>query len=137
MNRIGLRASALEHSDHWLGSDMPDVFDLMSLGGGEPRYSRHTGIKALMVALLDDAIQCYLSPSGRMRAEAECWITNTSQRAVFSFCVVCETLGLDPAAVRTAIQRLQRPDGTRRRAIPRSRPNARRSGAWELDPAPG
>jgi hypothetical protein len=85
-----------------------------------------------MVAMLEDAIQCYISPAGRMRADADNWIRSPSRRPVFSFCVVCETLGLDPDAVRAAVQRLPRSESARRRALPRSRPNARsscRSGA--------
>jgi hypothetical protein len=82
-----------------------------------------------MLALLDDAIQCYVSPVGRLRADAEHWITSPSRRSSFTFCVVCDTLGLDADAVRRAIQRLPRQENARRRAIPRARPNARRGGA--------
>ncbi|HVO27143.1 MAG TPA: hypothetical protein VMW56_26325 [Candidatus Margulisiibacteriota bacterium] len=120
----------------WSDFAIADVLDLTSLGGGEPRHSQHTGIKALMVAMLDDAIQCYVSPTGRVRAEAESWIASGNRRRAFSFCVVCETLGLDPDAVRTAVQRLPRSSGRRRRPIPRTRSNARRTGAVEQSAAP-
>src|SRR5262245_58080940 len=52
-----------------------------------------TGIKALMLAVLDNGIESYLSPIARHRAEAECWISARSQGSPFSFAVVCETLG--------------------------------------------
>lgn len=122
-----LHARVLENADRWSDSPLADAFDPMSLGGGEPRRSQHTGIKALMVAMLQDAIECYLRPGGPTRVEAEYWITSPSRRAAFSFCVVCETLGLDPDAVRRAIQRLPRSAGKRRRVLPRMRPNARSS----------
>jgi hypothetical protein len=128
---------ALERTHPWLDldGDPTEAFDLMSLGGGEPRRSEYTGIKALMVAMLEDAIQCYVSPSGRMRADAEYWIKSANHRPAFSFCVVCETLGLDPDAVRRVIQGLPRRDDTRRRALRRSRPNVRRGGAAVADAA--
>lgn len=125
MNQIGFRTRALQYTDPWSDGSVTDAFDLLSLGGGEPRHSQHTGLKALMVAMLEDAIQCYVSPAGRMRADAENWFHSPSRRPVFSFCVVCETLGLDPDAVRRAVERLPRSEGSRRRLLPRSRPNAR------------
>jgi len=135
MNRIGMYLRALERTDPWLDGDVTEAFDLMSLGGGEPRRSEYTGTKALMVAMLEDAIECYVSPSARMRAEAEYWIESANRRLAFSFCVVCETLGLDPDAVRRVIQGLPRRNDTRRRALPRSRPNARRAGPAVADAA--
>jgi len=135
MNRIGMYLRALERTDPWLDGDVTEAFDLRSLGGGEPRRSEYTGMKAMMVAMLEDAIQCYVSPSRRMRTDAEYWIKSSSHRPAFSFCVVCEMLGLDPDAVRRVIQGLPRRDHTRRRALPRSRPNARRGGAAVADAA--
>jgi len=136
MNSFGLRHRTLVDTDPWSDAAILDSLDLTSLGGGEPRRAGHTGIKALMAAILDDAIQCYVSPTGRVRAEAECWITSPNRRRAFSFCVVCETLGLDPDAVRMAVQRLPRNSGRRRRPIPRTRSNARRRGAVEYEAAP-
>ena len=137
MNRIGMYLRALERTDPWLEGDVTEAFDLMSLGGGEPRRSEYTGIKALMVAMLEDAIQCYVSPSGRMRADAEYWIKSSNHRLAFSFCVVCETLGLDPDAVRRVIQRLPRRDDRRQAsppAKPPERPSRRRNGSRGGDP---
>ena len=127
MKITALHAKMLEQTDVWMDSAIAEAFDLMSLGGGEPRRSQHTGIKALMVAMLQDAIECYLRPSGRTRVEAEYWITSPSRRPTFSFCVVCETLGLDPDAVRRAIRRLPRREGKGSRVLPRIRPNGRRT----------
>jgi hypothetical protein len=98
------------------------------VGGGEPRNSQYTGTKALMLAILEDGIRSYLSPVGRIRNEAEYWVTSTRQRSPFSFAVVCETLGLEPEAVRAALRRLREKNVSPRRALGRSRPNVRRSG---------
>ena len=105
-----------------------EMLRLSSLGGGEPRSAQYTGTKALMLAILEDGIRSFLSPVGRIRSEAEYWIKSGRQRSPFSFTVVCETLGLEPDAVRTALERLRARNVSPRRAIARSRPNVRRTG---------
>jgi hypothetical protein len=105
-----------------------DLFRLTSLGGGESRSAQYTGTKALMLAILEDGIRSYLSPVGRIRNEAEYWVKSGRQRSPFCFTVVCETLGLEPEAVRTALERLRARNVSPRRAIGRSRPNVRRTG---------
>jgi hypothetical protein len=105
-----------------------DILRLASLGGGEPRSSQYTGTKALMLAILEDGIRSYLSSVSRIRNEAEYWIDSGRQRSPFSFTVVCETLGLEPEAVRAALKRLRSKNVSPRRAIARSRPNVRRTG---------
>jgi hypothetical protein len=105
-----------------------DILRLASLGGGEPRSSQYTGTKALMLAILEDGIRSYLSSVTRVRSEAEYWIDSGRQRSPFSFSVVCETLGLEPEAVRAALKRLRAKNVSPRRAIARSRPNVRRTG---------
>jgi hypothetical protein len=105
-----------------------DFLKLTSLGGGEPRSAQYTGTKALMLAILEDGIRSYLSPVGRIRSEAEYWVMAGRQRSPFSFMVVCETLGLEPDAVRSALDRLRSRNVSPRRALGRSRPNVRRTG---------
>jgi hypothetical protein len=105
-----------------------DLIRLTSLGGGEPRTAQYTGTKALMLAILEDGVRSYLSPVARIRNEAEYWVTSTRQRSPFSFTVVCETLGLEPEAVRTALERLRAKKVHPRRVLGRSRPNVRRTG---------
>lgn len=98
-----------------------------TLSGGESRSTEYTGTKALMLAVLEDGIRSYLSPVGRIRSEAEYWITAKKQRSPFSFSVVCETLGLEAEAVREALERMRQKNLTPRSAIRRSRPNVRRN----------
>jgi hypothetical protein len=105
-----------------------EFMQLTSLGGGEPRTAQYTGTKALMLAILEDGIRSYLSPVGRVRSEAEYWVKAGRQRSPFSFIVVCETLGLEPEAVRVALERLRSRNVSPRRALGRSRPNVRRTG---------
>ena len=96
---------------------------LGSLGGGEPRRSEYVGTKALMLAVLEEGIRNYCGPPGRVRMEAEAWV-KSNRRSAFSFTVICEMLGFEPDAVRSALPRLQKQS---RRRLGRLRPNARRS----------
>lgn len=111
-----------------VGDSDLDLLRITSLGGGESRSAQYTGTKALMLAILEDGIRSYLSPVGRVRSEAEYWVRSARNRSPFSFHVVCETLGLEPGAVRVALDRLRAKNVSPRRAIGRSRPNVRRTG---------
>lgn len=111
-----------------LGEIDLDLLRLSSLGGGESRSAQYTGTKALMLAILEDGIRSYLSPVGRIRNEAEYWVKSGRQRSPFCFTVVCETLGLEPDCVRSALERLRVRNVSPRRALGRSRPNVRRTG---------
>jgi len=104
---------------------MADDFEFLSqilsrgsLVGGEPRRSEYTGTKALMLAVLEEGIRNCCGPAGRLRAEAEDWVRST-RRAPFSFLVICETLGLEPDAVRRAL--IQSPQSLPRRIRPSAR----------------
>lgn len=105
-----------------------DVAALLGVGGGETRAVPFSGVRALMLAMLEDAVRAYLGPLPRQRAEAEGWIDSGRSRWVFSFATVCETLGLEPSAVRGALRRMRdhAPDG-RRFMVGKSRPNARQA----------
>ncbi len=72
-----------------------------------PPGTPHTGTKALMLAVLEDGIRCYLGNKRRLQREAELWMY-CSRRLVFSFDVLCETFGLDPNATRRALRQLRR-----------------------------
>ena len=100
---------------------------LRSLGGGESRHGEHTGTKALMLAVLNDGIQCFLRTSGRFRVEADHWIMSRQRRSPFSFVVVCETLGLEPDAVRRALQHWRATNTAPMASLVRRRPYVRRS----------
>ena len=99
----------------------------IALGGGEPRHGAYTGTKALMLAVLENAFTCYFSPRIRVRGEAERWIASDRKWAPFSFNVVCETLGLEPDAVRKAVRRLRASHEGTGPVIKRVRPNVRQT----------
>jgi|SRR5579862_2170716 len=80
------------------------VIGRSQLAGEESRGSGLTGTKALMMAVLEDAIHDYRTATGRQRIEVDAWV-RSEDRDVFSFVVICETLGLEPAAVRRALAR--------------------------------
>ena len=91
----------------------------------DPAWS---GMRALMLAVLEDGINNLSSPDGRLRTEAEIWITRRESRYVFSFEVICETLDLNPFAVRHSVVRIKDTKHTHGRLVSRSRPNVRRRG---------
>ena len=68
--------------------------------------------KRLMLAVLDDAVNCYrenlFSERGKDRRlfdEAEEWILTPGGDRAFSFDNVCESLGLNPEYLRRGLQR--------------------------------
>ncbi len=110
-----------------------EIGALVGLAGGEARGAPFSGTKALMLAILEDAIRTFLGTEQRAFEEAESWIFGRHQRSVFSFVVVCETLGLEPKAVRVALRRMNR-NGEAAALLPRSRPNARGGAANGFSP---
>ena len=85
--------------------------------------------KALLLAILEDAVHCYRKyrgardHAGRQRfAETEQWIMEEGGDWLFSFDNVCELLGLDPQFIRRGVRELSaspaEPARTRRRAGP-------------------
>jgi hypothetical protein len=108
-------------------SDVDSGLDLTSLSGGEPRRAGYTGTKALMQAVLEDGIRSYLQARGRLHEEAEDWISSHQRTSPFAFAVVCETLGLDPSAVRIALRRMRSRSETAHHLTRRTRPTVRRT----------
>ena len=105
------------------GPERDDVAWLALLGGGEPRSLPYRGVKALMLAVLEDGIRAYLGSSPLLRTEAEQWMRLRQRRWPFSFSVVCETLGLEPSAVQRAL-RIMRAQKALPAVVRRSRPHA-------------
>jgi hypothetical protein len=70
------------------------------------RDSLICGEKALMLAVLEDAIRCLERRSrtaARLAREAEAWIRATDQRWPFSFVNVCAHLDIDAPRLRSAL----------------------------------
>jgi hypothetical protein len=102
-----------------------DMGQVQTIAGGEPREAEFSGTKALMLAVLEDGIRSYLSRAKGAADEAELWVNSGRRRSPFSFVVVCETLNLNPDAVRRVLREMRAGQVPARKAIPRSRPNVR------------
>ena len=68
-------------------------------------------IKRLMLAVLEDAVRCYLTyANSRSRAqrrlfvEAEGWLMDRKADGAFAFETICETLGIDPNCLREGLR---------------------------------
>jgi hypothetical protein len=90
--------------------------------------ANRSGTRALMLAVLEDAIQEFGSLVGHRRAAAERWIMSPERAYVFSFTVICETLDLEPSAVRRSLIRLLGKQPPGRRRLRRARRNVRHTG---------
>jgi len=114
-------------TEELLEYSVDDLLGVRGIGGGECTRGPYTGIKALMLAVLDNGIACYMSSNARLRSEAEDWVRSSQRRSPFCFQVVCETLGLEPNAVRTELRRWREPGTLPDRAFSRRRPNVTRA----------
>jgi hypothetical protein len=85
------------------------------------------GIRNLMIAVLEDAVRGFVAGNERERQEAEVWVVSRERRFPFAFTVICETLGLEPDAVRQALRRMRRQTTPARRAVIRARRNGRQA----------
>jgi len=94
--------------------------------------ANRSGMRALMLAVLEDAIQQCRSPLACNRAAAECWIMSPERQHVFSFAVICETLDMQPSAVRRSLIRLLATRSPGRRLLRRARRNVRYTGRIQL-----
>ena len=76
--------------------------------------------RKLMVAVLVDAICCYLGERGRQpREEAEYWFAAGAGPDLFAFENLCDALGLHPQSVRRNLEQL-RLDTQRSRRFPKA-----------------
>lgn len=100
-----------------------DLLTSGALGGDCDRPL--TGTRALMLAVLEDAIRCYLDGRKQVSEEAERWIKANWRGSPFTFVIVCETLKLDPSAVRNSLEKMKKAKVSSRDAIPRARNNVR------------
>jgi hypothetical protein len=81
----------------------------------------------LMLAVLEDAIRCFLGyrdgdNSARNRlayADARDWINSKSRYSIFSFCNLCEIIGINPDSLRRELHHV-RQNSSRRVALQRT-----------------
>lgn len=75
------------------------------------RRAGHGGERALMVAILEDAVTVYLKQAAatdphnrRLFEEAEAWVEAHEPTWIFSFDSICDLLGIDPDYVRGGLR---------------------------------
>jgi hypothetical protein len=79
----------------------PDIFHPLT------RMTSRTPEDCLMASVLQDAIDVYRHPQTKDRyqvRETEAWLRSDDRSWLFSFVRICETLGLDPHAMRAALE---------------------------------
>ena len=96
--------------DRYTGNLEPDTLLPSQFFGALRRKAQLDGERRLMVAVLEDAVNCFqkqvhaTDPKARqLFLDAKEWITSTDQSLFFSFVNVCETLDLDPNYVREGL----------------------------------
>src|SRR5262245_22745381 len=74
---------------------------------GSPRLGRGTGERALMLAVLEDAMRCLQGSVGAaggrgnlLARDAERWVRANEPSQPFSFVSICDALGVDVKALR-------------------------------------
>jgi hypothetical protein len=100
------------------------VSQLSTIAGGKA-CGQLVGIKALMLAVLENGIRSFFSDSRSLANEAERWIYSHGRQSPFAFAVVCEMLSLDPGPVRKRLWQMKGQNLSRRKAISRARHNVR------------
>ena len=96
--------------DEQYGPLAPDTMLPTQFFGALRKKALVDGEHRLMVAVLEDAVNCFqkqvnaVDPKARqLYLDAEEWITSTDQTWFFSFVNVCHTLGLDPDWMRDGL----------------------------------
>ena len=100
----------LNFEDRHTGLVEPDTMLPTQFFGALRRKTQMDGEHRLMVAVLEDAVNCFQkhmfatdAKARQLFLDAEEWITATDQLWFFSFVQVCETLSLDPDYVREGL----------------------------------
>jgi len=90
-------------------SVLPEQFS-----GSPTRVYRTRGEVALMRAVFDDAIRCFLRQllsskrqDQQVAEEAKAWFFSDDDQHVFSFLNICTVLGFEPQYIRLGLQRWQ------------------------------
>jgi transposase-like protein len=101
-------------------------------------------IKRLMLAILEDALRCLQKHAGArsgarrlMFREAEHWLCSERGNALFSFTMVCETLGIEPEYLRLGVRqwRKMQPRGDLGQRVARRSPVVRIGSIVSENPA--
>jgi len=101
---------SITSDDQYAGQLAPDTMLPTQFFGRLRQKAQQDGEHRLMVAVLEDAVNCFQKqlnardPKARqLYLDAEEWITSTDQSWFFSFVNVCQTLDLDPDYIRAGL----------------------------------
>jgi hypothetical protein len=90
---------------------VPDVLTPGQYYDARRNGSATAPVKRLMMAVLEDALRCFQNhseaksrPRKRLYNEAEQWLCGEEGDGPFSFATVCETLGIEPAFLRSGLR---------------------------------
>jgi hypothetical protein len=88
-----------------------DILSAGQLGRGVSPAKPLQGERRLMLAVLEDAVDCYRTgrwaadPATRLLfAETRAWVESTDCRALFSFESICDFLDIDADSVRRCLR---------------------------------
>lgn len=115
----------------------PELILPAQMTGGARVDGDTSGARALMVAILEDALLCVERGrrrrhprTRRLAAEAETWVRSDCREWLFAFASICDVLGIDPDAVRARLlTHVERPASGGRAARPEADEQSTRSGA--------
>jgi hypothetical protein len=96
-------------SEDAMGLFAPEVVLPVQMSWGGRGDGDISGARALMLAILEDALRCI--QRGRRRrhkinrqlAEAEAWVREESREWLFAFANICDVLGIDADALRVRL----------------------------------
>ncbi len=102
--------SDTNNEDRYAGFLEPDAMLPTQFFQSLRSKGRHDGERRLMIAVLEDAVNCFMKqlhatdPKARqLFLDAEAWIAESDRTWFFSFENVCDTLDLDPDYVREGL----------------------------------
>jgi hypothetical protein len=112
-------------NDFDMGLFAPEVILPAQMSWGARCDGNTSGVRALMIAILEDAVLCIdrgrrrrHPQTRRLAAEAETWVRSDGREWLFSFANICDVLGIDPEAVRVRLLTPGRPASGERAARP-------------------
>ena len=98
------------NNDFDMGLFEPEVVLPAQMCWGARCDGTTSGVRALMIAILEDAVLCIERGrrrrhprTRRLAAEAETWVRSDSREWLFSFGSICDELGIDPDAFRVRL----------------------------------
>ena len=94
----------------------PDILIADHFGSAFSRSKPLQGERRLMLAVLEDAVDCYRRGRGahdpvtrRLFNETRAWLESTDRRATFSFASICDVLDIDADYLRRGLRQERAP----------------------------